>query len=398
MKLFHFRPGRIVLRAESADLPGLISSLAEENIRVTNFRMTGGITAEFEIVGQDLKKTEYIFQRKGAGLRVISRRGIYWTALGLLRRPVLLIGLCCLTALSLYLPGRVLFIRVEGNTCVPTNRILECAQQCGLDFGVYRRELRSEKIKNGLLERISQLQWVGVNSSGCVATICVRERESQAPNTQSAGVSSIIAARDGIVLSCTGTRGNLLCKPGQAVKAGDVLISGYTDCGISIRAEQARGDVIAQTARSMTVMLPSDSAGKGDITSQKKKYGIIFGKNRINFYKDSGILPAGCDKIVERYYVVLPGGFQLPVAIVEETWYTYSSSVISASEDSVQQAMERYARDYLLSSMLGGQILQSETVFDVGEAVFVLHGEYVCTEMIGRVRSEEIVKSDGEDH
>lgn len=390
--------GRITLQAESADLPGLISCLARENISVANFQMVEGITAQFEIAGQDLKNTKKISARKGAGLRVISRTGVHWTVIGLLRRPVLLLGICILIALSIYLPGRVLFIRVEGNTSVPTNRILECAQQCGLSFGSYRRDLRSEKIKNGLLERISQLQWVGVNSSGCVATICVREREAQTSSSPSLGVSSIVAARDGIVLSCTGTRGNLLCKPGQAVKAGDVLISGYTDCGISIRAEQAQGDVFAQTTRSMTVMLPSDSNKKGDQTSQTKKYSLIFGKNRINFYKDSGILPSGCDKIVTQYHVVLPGGFQLPVAIVEETWYTYNSAVISVSEDSVQESMERYAQNYLLSQMLGGQILQSETVLDVGEAVCVLRGEYVCTEMIGRVRSEEIIKSNGEDH
>ena len=92
----------------------------------------------------------------------------------MLFRPVLLAGLGILFLLAMYLPSRVLFIRVEGNMQIPDRQILAAAEECGIRFGASRREVRSEKVKNALLSSVPQLQWAGVNTAGCVATISVR--------------------------------------------------------------------------------------------------------------------------------------------------------------------------------------------------------------------------------
>ncbi len=386
--------GVITLQVESADLTGFLSSLSEKGICVTDLRLLQGLSARMNVAGKDLNRTLRIARRKGASIRILSQTGLYWSCLQLLHRPVLLTGLCILIFLTFYLPERILFVRITGNSRVPARQILECVQELGLCFGADRSSVRSEIIKNGLLEKMEDLQWVGVNSAGCVATVHVRERAQESGKALSGGVSSIIAQRDGVILSCTGVKGNMLCKPGQAVRAGDLLISGYTDCGFSIRAEHAQGEIYAQTTRSLQLVLPAFSSIQKENPKEIKKYGIQIGKKRINFYKDSGILPTGCDKICTWNYLVLPGGFQLPVAIVEETWYTYDSTVISASEASVKDTMECASKDYVISQMLGGEILQSNTVLDAQEDVWILRAEYICTEMIGRVRSEEIIKPD----
>ena len=83
----------------------------------------------------------------------------------------MVIGLCLLLLLVCILPTRVLFMRVEGNESIPENLILEAAEDCGIRFGASRSAVRSEKVKNGILSRISELQWVGVNTKGCIAVI-----------------------------------------------------------------------------------------------------------------------------------------------------------------------------------------------------------------------------------
>ncbi len=398
MHILPFISGVTTLQAESADISGFLSALTRQGILVYDVHIHQCLTAKFTVRRKDLTMVRRIAGRKGTSVTVISRSGLYWRIISLLQRPVLLAGLGFIVFLSLWTPGKILFIRVEGNNSIPSQKIIEAAGACDLHFGADREALRSERIKNGLLESVGELQWVGVNSTGCVATISVRERISESIGPQNGGVSSIVAERDGVILSCTGTTGNLLCKPGQAVKAGQVLISGYTDCGLSIRAEQARGDIYAQTTRSLHIVMPSESHVKGQCEEERKKYGLLLGKKRINFYKDSGILPPGCGRMYEEYYIILPGGFQLPVAIVRETWYTYSSTVVSASEEAVQEHLEQFSADYLASQMLGGQILQSRVSLDAREDVWILRGEYVCAEMIGRVHSEEIITADGKNH
>ena len=88
---------------------------------------------------------------------------------------------------------------MEGNQNVPENLILELASQCGLSFGTERRQVRSEQVKNALLGAVPELEWVGINTAGCVATISVRERQKGENIGQAGGVSSIVASCDGMI-------------------------------------------------------------------------------------------------------------------------------------------------------------------------------------------------------
>jgi hypothetical protein len=136
-----------------------------------------------------------------------------------LKRPALAGGLLLLV-LILWLPSRVLFICVAGNTLVPEKQILEAAEKCGVGFGASRKDVRSESVKNALLEALPQLQWVGVNTSGCHAVITVREKSLPEKEEESDFPASMVASRDGYILSCTAERGSLAVTPGQTVQQG----------------------------------------------------------------------------------------------------------------------------------------------------------------------------------
>jgi len=387
--------GMVCVRVECADLPSLFHELGRESIPVHDLRYINALEVTFRIRAKYYKRVALIVKKKGASVRIETRSGLYWYFNNIVRRPVLVVGIALVLFLSYYVPGKILFITVEGNKEIPGRYILECAGECGLSIGADRSQMRSEKIKNRILERIPQLQWIGVNTFGCVAVISVRERDTEVEQEDKYAVSSIVARRDGVIVSCTGTKGNVLCKPGQAVKQGDVLISGYTDCGISIRAEQAQGDIYAQTMHTLTVFAPASDIQKGSVTHTEERYSVLIGKKRINFYKDSGILPQGCDMIYEEYYAMLPGGFQLPVAIVKETWYTYENTVVPTSKEMMQNQSQVYAQNYLRAQMIGGQILDSEVSSNTQQDVYILHGKYTCLEMIGLTRREEILKGNG---
>ena len=279
-----------------------------------------------------------------------------------------------------------------GNQNVPEHLILEMASDCGLSFGTERREIRSEKVKNALLGAVPELEWVGINTAGCVATISVRERQSSENSQPPQGVCSIVAIRDGVVQEVTVTGGSAACKRGQAVRAGQVLISGYTDCGLSIRAERAKGEIYATTSHRLFFIMPQMQSQRGQIVSQKQKYSLIIGKNRINFYQDSGNSDVSCVKMYEENFVTLPGGFQLPVAIVTETWVEYEKCMPTGTTEESSQSLSMLAQAYLRGQMVAGTILSKDESFTEQDGILQLDGEYGCFEMIGRERNEEIIK------
>ena len=391
MNFWQSLAGSLEVTLHCADPSYALSLLEQAGITLHNIRFVDELTIALTVGRWDLKTLRSIAVKRGFDVKVSARRGLYWLLPGLFRRPVLLLGLTFLFVLGMYLPTRVLFIQVEGNALVPSRLILETAAQCGIGFGASRAEVRSEKMKNALLERMPQLQWAGVNTSGCVAIISVRERQIVESAEKPKGVASIVAIRDGVITSVTATKGNAVCKTGQAVKGGQVLISGYTDCGFSIQAVRAEGEVYGKTDRTLEVIALDSCEKRGDTGAAEKKYSILIGKKRINLYFGSGILDTSCVKIYEESYITLPGGFQLPVALVTESWIHAQRETADIGGEELSHA----AKEYLMGEMTAGTILSAKEEITQGDGCWILSGRYACTELIGQLREEEIIKPNG---
>lgn len=396
MDLWNSLGGLLRLELICADPGGALRAISEAGITVYDAAgVDEDITVTFQIRRRDYKVLCQLAQKKGYEVKLLEESGLYWKFKGLLRRPVLVAGLLGLCLLALYLPSRIFFIRVEGNVSVPTRLILEKCYECGIGFGSSRKEVRSQKMKDALLEAVPELQWAGINTAGCVATVTVRERSEEPVEEMTGTVSSIVALRDGIITECTVTRGSAVCRVGQAVRAGELLVSGYTDCGILIQATRAEAEVFAQTQRDLTAIIPTNWVQTGQNRVTEKKYAIIIGKKRINFYKSSGISGTTCDKMYSESYVTLPGGFELPIVLVTEEWSYADAEEAVLAEEEARRILEDFAGRYLREQMTAGQILESRAVTLPEEGAYRLEGKYACTEMIGQIRDEEIIKPNG---
>ena len=390
MQFWKSLAGLVEVEITSADIGAAFQAINACEITVYHAKQVGNLTARFIIRRVDYWKLAALMVKRGENLKIYKRRGIYWSIRKLITRPVLLAGLTILLTLVFTLPTRILFVQIEGNHIVPQNQILAAAETCGISFWASRREVRSEKMKNALLSAVPQLQWAGINTYGCVAVISVREKANTVPVPSESQVASIVAARDGLIDSITVTRGNALCATGQVVKEGQVLISGYKDCGIYIQATRAEGEVYGRTYRNLDTVTPSVYMKRETTTQEKQKYSLLVGKKRINLWKDSGIWPTTCGRMYEEYYITLPGGFRLPVAFVRETFTFYEMVESETEQTHAQNLLSSFAEDYIASQMVAGQILQKREFVRLEDGAYCLNGQYLCREMIGRVRTEQI--------
>lgn len=384
--------GLYLVEIVSAAPAQTLTAVNNAGITLLDFTYEDDLRVKGYVYRRDFKALQKLLSYRGEEITVLRKRGLYWIFRSFYSRPVLIVGMLLFLLMVLYLPTRVLFVQVEGNQNVPTKMIEEKAQQCGVYFGASRRSVRSEKTKNALLSAVPELQWAGVNTVGCVAVISVRERSEKEMDGNRTGVSSVIAARDGVVSNIIALRGNVLCKVGQAVKKDQVLVSGYTDCGISIKAERAEAEIMAFTTRQMQVITPAIYRVRGDATRCETRYSLQFGKNIINLWKDSGISDATCVKIYKVNHLTLPGGFQLPISVISET-LTYYSSTDNACLDF--EWVEPLSKQYLIQSMTAGIIVDSNINTELNDSVLLQNGQYFCEEMIGQVHSEEIIQDHG---
>ena len=390
--------GMVEVRLTSADPAGALVAINQAGIEIFHGCCQGELSVCLTVRRMDYKRLRRLAKKRGERAEIIRREGVYWALRRFIHRPVLLFGMVLLCFLTLYLPSQIYYVEVEGNAKVPAALIIEKVAECGIDFGANRREIRSEKVKNALLQAVPELQWAGINTYGCRAVISVRERPQEEKIQTKGNVSSIVATRDGVIQEITVRSGNRLCVPGQAVKAGQVLISGYTDCGICIRATHADGEVFAQTRRDLMMVLPLEYTQKRQYRGQVKKYSLLIGKKLINFSKGSGISTSGCDKMYSVDYITLPGNLRLPVALVTETVVSYDASQNSIEKETAQGLLTSFSTGYLSDTMIAGQIIQRFETVQWFDAVCVLYGRYACVEMIGKTRLEENLNDYGQAH
>ena len=390
MDIWRSLDGMVQLEITSASPEQCLESISARGIPVYRVQVKGDLTIRLQILRKTLSAVRKICEQRGDSVRITDKIGLYWSFLHLGKRPVLF---CCILLLSfatIWLPRHVLFVQVQGNSAIPTNHILEAAEKCGISIGATRSVVRSEKMKNALLAEVPDLQWAGVNTKGCVALVSVREKKKTEVNEADSVGCSIIASRDGIITSCTAVRGNLLCEEGQAVKRGQTLISGYTDCGIQIQVTAAQGEIFAQTQRPLSAVTPKIRYRKTAEIEKGYQLSLLIGKKRIKIWKDSGIWDATCDRMYEEYYVLLPGGFQLPVALCVDSFYRRNVVEEELPEDTALASFQDFAKQYLSNEMIAGQILVKQECMTAGDTHYLFQGNYWCSEMIGRVQAEEI--------
>jgi len=388
-------PGKLDILFVSGNHADLLSRLNRAGISVYNLTEVDELTAQCRIRRQDYKYFLQISSKTGAEVTVLGESGLNQYVKRALRRAVLTVGILALILCTSYLPSRILFVHVQGNSKMPTEKIIERAEECGIYFGASRKDVRSEKVKNALISALPELQWVGVNTYGCVAEISVREKTLPSEDRVESGISSIVAATDGIIRDLTVTQGNALCKVGQAVKKGQVIISGYTDCGLLLIGTQAQGEVYAETKRSNAAVTPLMYSKREVQTEKNKKFSLLIGKKLIKFYNDSGISHTSCVKMYKKEYLMLPGGFRLPVAFITETVINYRSTDAYEAEPQDFDWLSEASKYYLLTQTVAGKLLATEEQRSLNNGTCTIQGDYTCFEMIGRIQNEESRLKDG---
>ena len=376
----------------SADINSVYDLIIREGFNVYSVAKLDELTSRFTIRRDEYSDLQRVLRKRGETLCVTKKEGMYWSLRSYLKRPILYVFALFLLTMTIMIPTRVFFVRVIGNTNVSDKRIIEASNECGIRFGVSRRSIRNENLKNDILTIIPELEWAGINTQGCVATIMVREKGSEVSRVDE-GPSNIVAARDAVISSIVVSKGTSHCAVGDSVLKGELLLSGYTDCGNVLLQGSAEGEVYGYSSRELDAVMPLAVFKKGNMTKQEQRYCIVIGKKRINLWKGSGIWPTTCDRIYQEYWVCVPGGYTLPVCLIRETvrYYDVTAGTTEIGEDDILSGMLRYLEQH----MIAGSVLHQDVQLTQNNDVIMVSGVFGCHEIIGQQISEKLGETYG---
>ncbi len=309
------------------------------------------------------------------------------------RYGLLLGGL--LSVFLLYLSQQFVWdVRISGNVSMSDAQVLEELDACGLSVGSYIPKLHTVSLENRVLLYSDRISWLAICLDGTVAQVQVIEHIPPSPSEGINGSpANVVASCDGQIELVELYRGNCIVKVGQAVRKGDLLISGVYDSATQgFRYTRAAGKVLARTERNLRIEIP--------LSCQTKSYGedcltslsMNFFDFSFNFYKKGGNGEEMCDIIKEEINFSLFGSYALPFSLTAERAVLYEMQAEQRTEEEASDLAYASLEHALSSLSSDAQLLRKSIVPTLTEDAFILECTVVCIEDIAQQLDFEMIQ------
>lgn len=334
--------GQVRIRAECAFPERVLNLCGAQDLAFWDLQWESPTAFTFRLSRKDWKTLRQAGRNLDCEFDLVGLEGAPYFLLRFRRRQALLIGLMA-CALGLFLGSFFIWdFQVEGNETVPTERILRALEKNGVGLGTFGLSLNGEDIRNHVLLDVPELVWIGVNVSGCRASVQVRERTPPPVMIDRREPCNLVARRAGLVKRVQTIGGVSCVVPGVAVTEGQILISGVEDTDtVGARVLAGMGKVEARTWYSLTAAMPLTAMEKRYTGREKTGVSLIFGTRRIKFFSNSSIEGAEYDKITSRYPLRLLG-VPLPVTAAVEKWRFYETVPAPRTAAQAEKAAETF--------------------------------------------------------
>ena len=347
----------------------------------------------FTIRRRGFSRLEALAHRVDCEVLVGERRGFPEFARSFRSRYAFLIGLgLTLIAVSV-LSQFVLTIEITGNENISDAVILRQLQRFGVSPGAFGPGLDRRQIEQEILLEVPELSWMTINLKGTRVEVQVREVQKAPKRIDESGFYHVVASADGIITHVEPELGDAVVKKGDTVSRGEVLISGtvtmeppiYSDLPTRYYDVHARGRVWARTWRTITAVIPEETAAKIYTGAKKTCWAINFFGRRVEFFGNSSISDALCDRITSVRQPVLPGGAGAPIWLSREELFPYETTILCVDRDAAENLLEEELAERL-KELVGadGQILGMEFQTRVSDGLIRVTVTAECLEEIGQ--------------
>ncbi len=271
----------------------------------------------------DYRRLRPVARRAGVRMRIRKKQGIVFRIRRLGLRVGTVVGVALFCAVLGLLSSRVWVLNVQGNVTISDEDILAALQPLGVYEGADFSRVELTDLRLSALQQLPDLVWLTVNQRGSILTVEVQERTPTEPITDAAP-ANLTASCDGVILQLDTVRGQPTVKVGDAVRRGDLLISGVMDSKVGPQLKHAAGTVIARTSHTLSVTVPLRDTVQTEERVITRSALSVFGW-KIPLYT-GGVLPTAA-AVADEHRPVTANGVPLPLGITR-TRYTYLKDTV----------------------------------------------------------------------
>lgn len=330
MKLYDRIRGVVRVEAHAVLPEALLNLCAQRELTLRELERPDACTLRFSLFEGELPELTRVAEASQAELLVLSRAGGREGRRRMRRRWALLLSLALASALLLFSSLFIWEIELRGCESLTKGEVLRALEDCGVTEGSFWPAISNETLRAEMLLRLPKLAWMTVNVSGSRALVLLEERRERPEIYTERDAADIVAAHSGIVTRLTVRNGRPLVCAGEAVLAGETLVTGeLPSLTAPTREVRAEAEVWADTWYELNAVEPAVSERKGESGRVRSRFALRFGKNRINLFAGSRKELDGYDKIVHEYNMGVEGLFRLPVSLIREEYRLCSREAVA---------------------------------------------------------------------
>ncbi len=392
-KLVAWLFGSVTARVVGAQPEEFLNLCARDGLLLWRMDRLDPFTLAVQVTGREYPRMCRLAAACQCEVQASQARGLPFFLRGFRRRYALLAGLVLCLVLGAVGGQVILTVEVSGNETIPNEVILGQLRLCGVGTGTWGPSVPIRAVENRVMRAMDDLAFFSLNLKGTKAEVIVRERDPIPKVKEETVPTNIVATADGVITHLEPWRGDAQYVVGDAVRRGDILISGRIrlDPPPNVEAElgtalvHADGKVLARTQRTMTAEIDLTARGKAYTGQEITRRSLSVLGYRMNFYQNSGISYEKYD-IISRLKSWTPAaGKTLPVIWGKETYREYTDAVVRLDAARAEALLRRKLLEGLEACVGEGEILQTDfSTEQTGETLRVTL-QAQCDEQIGRL-------------
>lgn len=374
IRFFRWLFGYVRFTCTGGFTEGFINGCRNAGINLKNIRQTdGGITAETRIA--PYKSLHRIAFANGCVVKIKKRRGLPFLLAPVSRRGGLLAGVVYMAVFISLMGGFIWNITVTGNDRITDVKIVDYLAQNGFKTGVRWNSVDKEQLEISVMSDFEEVAWISINKTGSTASVEISETVDK-PKMEENVITNVTAAEDGVITRVIALGGWPEVKAGDAVTAGDLLISGVRESEVDKKNHyaHAHGTVLAQVSGDISLHVARSQTEKTPTHIEKYKKLFLFGLE-IPLYlkKERG----SADMTSEKTTLVI-NGYRLPLGMITETAEYYSESTRMLTDGELETLAKSELEKKKSEQLKNCEILNENITVEKDDSGCVITDSYSC--------------------
>ncbi|MBQ7173544.1 MAG: sporulation protein YqfD [Clostridia bacterium] len=382
--------GRVHFSVPIGDLTALYNLFLFESLSFSDFQR-GEEAADFWVLATDARRLQKAAACRGIRIKKLEGKGLPALVLTYRRRPGLILGglaaVCILIASTFF----VWDLRIVGNERIPTERIEAILSENGLSIGTPIKRIHAGELENRVLISTDEISWISVNLHGTVAQVQVTEA-IPVPAEESKNPANLVAAVDGQIEVIELYRGKSTVKPGQAVRAGELLVSGISDNrNGGFFYTRASGKVLARTTHEFSVEVPFVTTEERVVEEGIAEISLNFFSGKAKIYKRTGKNEEGCAIIETKRGLDVLGLAKLPLSLSVFRFRRSELAEVARDERQVLELAYAELAGRIKEALAEAELLKKEVLTEWTDTGVKLTCRVECIEDIAKQVEFEIL-------